>query len=268
MPELSGADLYQKIDKNSLPSFQVDGRTMYVVECDLAVDSAGLKDYCDRLMASKKSPNSNGGLFDLTSATIKGRPMRWKAGTELKWFLDRESFTSTADADKALGYTNDAADVWNAVAINANIPISFLQTTNASDAVFSVSFKVLPQDVIAVAFFPHDPPEQRVVYVSDLLLNGTNSFSPTGVMRHELGHVLGFRHEHIRPESPKQIESWVVGNISAQELTSYDRRSVMHYPLPNFAGYGTTDFQLTNRDKDGFKKLYQLPADQVQEYAP
>jgi hypothetical protein len=268
MPELSGADLYQKIDKNALPSFKVNGRTMYVVECDLAVDSAGLKEYCDRLMASKKSSSPNGGLFDLTAATINGLPMRWKAGTELIWFLDRDSFPSPADADKVLGYTNDAADAWNAVADNANIPISFLQTTNADEAVFKISFTVLPAGHIAVAFFPHESPEKRVVYVGKQLLKATTSFDPTGVMRHELGHVLGFRHEHIRPESPDKIESWVIGNMSAQELTSYDRHSVMHYPLPDFSGYGTTDFQLTSHDKDGFKKLYRLPADRVQEYAP
>jgi len=268
MAELSGADLYRKIDKNALPSFQINGRTMYVVECDLAVDSAGLKDYCDRLMASKKPSGPDRDLIELTAAAINGKPMRWEAGTELTWYLDRGSFSSTADADKVLGYVSDAAEAWNHVATDASIAISFQQTQTADEAVFKVSFTTLPPGHVAVAFFPHDPPEKRVVYVGKLMLKATTSFDPTGVMRHELGHVLGFRHEHIRPESPQQIESWVAGNISAHELTTYDRHSVMHYPLPDFSGYGTTDFQLTNHDREGFKKLYQLPADQVQEYAP
>jgi hypothetical protein len=93
-----------------------------------------------------------------------------------------------------------------------------------------------------------------------------NAFDPVGVVRHELGHVLGFRHEHIRPEAQEgmswweksNMEQWVTGGLGAENLTDYDSQSVMHYPLN---GRGTLDFKLSASDKAGFKTLYTIPAD-------
>ena len=71
----------------------------------------------------------------------------------------------------------------------------------------------------------------------------------TGVLRHELGHTLGFRHEHTRPESGTCFEdnNW-------RALTAYDSSSVMHYPQCN--GTQNGDLVLTNLDKTGAHALY------------
>ena len=96
------------------------------------------------------------------------------------------------------------------------------------------------------------------------MFDPNSTFDPIGVMRHELGHVLGLRHEHISPESPDQIEAWIVGRVGAEALTPYDRESVMHYPLS--PGHGTTDFQLTEYDKQGLADLYRLDSDAASEF--
>ena len=59
------------------------------------------------------------------------------------------------------------------------------------------------------------------------------------------------------------MEKWVTGKVGAETLTDYDSQSVMHYPLN---GRGTLDFQLSDADKAGFKKLYTLPAGEVKEF--
>jgi hypothetical protein len=87
------------------------------------------------------------------------------------------------------------------------------------------------------------------------VLIATSSFgniSPwtlTGVLRHELGHTIGFRHEHTRPESGACFEdnNW-------RALTAYDSSSVMHYPQCN--GTQNGDLVLTNLDKQGASALY------------
>ncbi len=68
-------------------------------------------------------------------------------------------------------------------------------------------------------------------------------------MRHELGHTIGLRHEHTRPESGTCFEdnNW-------RALTSYDAASVMHYPQCNGSNNG--DLNLTAADKAGVAALY------------
>jgi hypothetical protein len=71
----------------------------------------------------------------------------------------------------------------------------------------------------------------------------------TGVLRHELGHTIGFRHEHTRPEAGTCFEDndW-------RALTQYDSASVMHYPQCN--GTQDGDLVLTSADKSGARALY------------
>jgi hypothetical protein len=80
-----------------------------------------------------------------------------------------------------------------------------------------------------------------------------------GVLRHELGHILGLRHEHVRGPS---CESPVVCNGSAclgsDYLTDYDVNSVMHYP--QCQGVATTSWPISPLDGIGIRKLYGMPA--------
>jgi hypothetical protein len=65
---------------------------------------------------------------------------------------------------------------------------------------------------------------------------------------HELGHTLGFRHEHTRPEAGTCFEdnNW-------RPLTPYDSASIMHYPQCN----GTSsNLSMTASDRQGIVALY------------
>src|SRR5678815_2857671 len=54
-----------------------------------------------------------------------------------------------------------------------------------------------------------------------------------GVARHELGHILGFRHEHPwAPGAPcSEQQTYTAPNVdlTGRRLTAYDQVSVMHY---------------------------------------
>ena len=69
-----------------------------------------------------------------------------------------------------------------------------------------------------------------------------------GILRHELGHSLGFRHEHTRPEAGTCFEdnNW-------RALTPYDSSSIMHYPQCNGS---SDDLSMTASDRTGAQALY------------
>ncbi len=147
----------------------------------------------------------------------------------------------------------DAAAAWEAAA-NVNFDYLSAQDSNCTasnnNVLFNVSLVNAGGQYLAAAFFPSDSRSYRQLSIDSSIFSGV---SLVGVLRHELGHVLGFRHEHTRPEAGSCFEDnqW-------RSLTAYDSGSVMHYPQCN----GTNSFSvmnLTALDKQGVAALYGAP---------
>lgn len=117
----------------------------------------------------------------------------------------------------------------------------------------SVLFDVNPMDTggryLARAFFPDTGRRNRNVLIDRAAFNLPTPLTLTGILRHELGHALGFRHEHTRPEAGVCFE-----DDGYRPLTPYDAASVMHYPHCN--GDGDWSLVLTTMDKTGARRLY------------
>lgn len=119
----------------------------------------------------------------------------------------------------------------------------------------NVVFDVRPVDVdgeyLARAFFPNDQRAERNVLIdeSSFGLEPGEKLQLVGILRHELGHTLGWRHEHTRPEAGACFE-----DDEFKPITSYDRFSVMHYPQCN--GGGDWSLTLTGLDKAGAACIY------------
>lgn len=103
-------------------------------------------------------------------------------------------------------------------------------------------------NIAARAFFPNTTVSNRRVKFNKKIVSGSERVL-LFVARHEIGHVLGFRHEHIHPENNGRCSEG--GNV--EPITAYDRASVMHYHqcnglhrIPN----------LSRLDKRGARKLY------------
>lgn len=103
---------------------------------------------------------------------------------------------------------------------------------------------------LARAFFPSTPRAQR-----NLLIDGSafafKDLGFAGILRHELGHVLGFRHEHIHADN----RSFCSEGGSYEPITQYDRKSVMHYP--QCGGENSfEDLSMSEYDHEGARKAY------------
>jgi hypothetical protein len=122
-------------------------------------------------------------------------------------------------------------------------------TTSNTSIVFPVK-QVSNQPYLARAFFPSSPRSVRDVLV-DTSSFGNTGWSLASVLGHELGHVLGFRHEHTRPEAGTCFEdnSW-------RPLTPYDNKSIMHYPQ---CSGGSNALSWSATDRTGATALYGAP---------
>lgn len=150
----------------------------------------------------------------------------------------------------------DAAAAWEAA---ADIDFTHLAAMDMDCATGGdVLFDVRPVDVrgafLAAAFFPNDPPRDRSLVIAPSAFRVASmprlaGLSLTGILRHELGHVLGGRHEHTRPQAGTCFE-----DADWRPVTDYDALSVMHYPHCN--GLADWSLNLTDSDRNGIACLY------------
>lgn len=117
----------------------------------------------------------------------------------------------------------------------------------------AVMFDVNPANsgrFLARAFFPSYKRLQRNILIDSSSFQ-YSFVSLTGFLRHELGHVLGFRHEHISNDASNNCSE----DSNFSPLTRYDQLSVMHYPQCGGKN-NIQDMILSQLDKEGMTKVY------------
>jgi len=199
-------------------------------------------------------------LYEFWEAKIQGGLIVNKIGSQDDKWNDTQKLDLTycisnnfgANKNRVITAFTEATAGWTS---RANVKFVYLSahdgscTTANNNVVFNVR-QVSGQPYLARAFFPANGRNSREVLVD------TSSFGNTGwplahVMGHELGHTLGFRHEHSRPEAGTCFEdnNW-------RPLTPYDSASIMHYPQCNGS---SNDLNWSTRDAQGAAALYGAP---------
>ncbi|HXF64006.1 MAG TPA: matrixin family metalloprotease [Caldilineaceae bacterium] len=262
----SVSEIFEEL-KATKRQVEVHGKRYYIVEGDLILDEDKLLQYAAE-RAELEAQREAGirverqelvGILD-----NQGRKVRWKKGLVLTYTVKKSTFTTPGHYEKVVDAMRAATADWEAVCGVNFRHVSSLDdgaASNGETALFTVEGVNTRGQLIAAAFFPNDPPHERRVIIDPVFFASDLGFNPVGVLRHELGHVLGFRHEHIRSGAPPICPNEPLGNTI--ELTDYDPRSVMHYFC---GGVGDKELRITDIDRQGAQLLYGLPDQEVAYY--
>jgi hypothetical protein len=232
---------------------EFEGRTIYVAEGDIAVTLEELRAHYDEwvaavLAAQDGEPGIGRTERESLVNVVNGVDDIWPLSVtrDISYCVSDEF---GANKNRAIAEMVNATRDWER---HANVNFRHLGAHDAScnNSNTAVVFSVRPWSGSgACAFFPSG----GGCVPRTLVMNFGAFSSPVttqGVFKHELGHILGLRHEHIRVSGTSCSETGV-----ARALTSYDSSSVMHYPwCPGATNTG--DLFLTASDIAGVKSLY------------
>lgn len=258
----AGEPMYSKLQRG-LKRVTINGEMFYVAEGDLLIREKQLAKYAMERAAAVGAPvpveDEIGRRASLLGMTENGKIVRWEVGLTLTYCVLKSTFVDDNAYTLVRNSMRQATWAWEGtcgVKFEYKPELDDSQSPNPDGVLFTVREIDAGGRFIAASFFPNDPPDQRWVLIDPSYY--TTSFDQVGVLRHELGHVLGFRHEHIRSGAPPVCLGEDTGETVG--LTPYDPKSVMHYFC---GGVGSTSLEITDLDRIGSRMVYGPPLSEI-----
>lgn len=238
-------------------TYREPGNGQWIVDGDIPIGTEReLRRFYNALVNTKSSKGPAKTLGHIKPWVIvnvvNGADDLWPKGKScgIRYCVSRA--TTGEHYTQAVALIKDAADEWSKHAGIRFIHMRELDS-NCTDQTAQVDFDVQAvgeRDYMVRAFFPSNERSRRNVLIDSRAFTQLKPpVTLVGVLRHEFGHIIGFRHEHTRPEAATCFEdnSW-------RPLTAYDSDSVMHYP--QCGGTATSFLTLSPGDIVGVQAAY------------
>ena len=186
-----------------------------------------------KLCKNLQPPATPNGLF---SRALRVKTVKWEHADVIKYWLERD------DSQVERGFKE-----WNDVLQGGLV---FVRVENRDLSDIRVGFKT------GVGSWSYVGRENRHIAKSEITMNfGWDISSDYDTVLHEIGHSVGFMHEHQHPEMPvnwdkagldrwlksppnnwsdDDIEFNVTDRVQGADSSVWDMDSIMHYPFPGF----------------------------------
>lgn len=265
--------IYESIIADN-PQVTLNNRSYWIVEGDIAMNKDSVREYAfeqadeaQQTVQGNEPTAETQGLLAISGSD--GRVVRWRKGKVLTYFVNYATFNGNdAEYQQVVAAMDRACRDWEdvcAVRFQHLVEFDKGHPTGVDVPLFDVRRDNQYPNLLALAFFPDSPKEERHVWIFGAFFNEKrNPYTMEGVLRHELGHVLGFRHEHIREGAPRSCEEayhsskhgdTTDGTIA---VTPYDHTSIMHYICPD-VDLGNPKWSISSMDQQGAQAIYGSP---------
>ncbi len=213
---------------------------------NLLISSFLLADPASSMMCGTEAPSSDRLIAMINDETQEKDYWSLEKAQSLSFCIQDEFPRGYELLDQAL---REAAAEWMKY---ANVDFQVIDDLSCAgqkrEPLFTVTRAHRRARYNARAFFPGYPESKRVIKIKRKIVNGPY-YELKRIVLHELGHVLGFRHEHIHEDAGGECPE----KSSFETITDYDLQSIMHY---GWCGKGKKNFVLSDLDKEGAGKAY------------
>lgn len=254
--------------RSRLGRITINGHRYYIVQGDERMTERGLfVHWLNFVFRGRERVGLDSSAFAGNEAKLiigkdnQGNELSWPRGTILRYSITRSTFPNEQAYQQVKKEFQQASSDWQGL---CNIKLEYhpekdqlpYSATNPQGINFMVIYgEINPGDdpnVIAMAFYKNELYNKVNVfpaYFQDIAV------SKPGVLRHEIGHILGFRHEQLSRDAPVEcLGQERIGKV--RPLTPYDHNSIMHYMCGMF---DNTRMIFTERDTLGSNQIYGPP---------